>query len=98
MERRSGYQVRAAGGRAALVGYASPCAGAERAGRPIPRCDVTALASADPDGFGAFGYELVEGWGSLPEPITLGQVAVATDSHDNVYLFNRGDQCMVVLD
>jgi DNA-binding beta-propeller fold protein YncE len=54
--------------------------------------------SVSPAGLGSVSYELEEGWGRVPETITLGQVAVATDSRDNVYLFNRGDHSMVVLD
>ncbi len=36
-------------------------------------------------------YEVVPGWGALPEDWALGQVAgVETDSHDRIYLFHRG--------
>ena len=39
------------------------------------------------------GYEVVPGWGALPDDWTLGQVAgVETDSHDRIYLFHRGSQ------
>lgn len=37
-------------------------------------------------------YEVVAGWGQLPEAWALGTVAgVAADSHDRVYVFHRGD-------
>ena len=49
-------------------------------------------------GFGKHTYELVEGWGKLPEGWTLGQTGVVTDSRDRVYLFNRSDHPLVVLD
>ena len=35
-------------------------------------------------GFGKHTYELVEGWGKLPEGWTLGQTGVVTDSRDTV--------------
>jgi streptogramin lyase len=43
-------------------------------------------------------YEVVEEWGSLPDEVTLGQTGIATDSNDNVYLFNRGSHPLIVLD
>jgi DNA-binding beta-propeller fold protein YncE len=51
-----------------------------------------------PVGRNSVEYKLEDGWGRIPEAVNLGQVAVATDSHDHVYLFNRGDHSMVVLD
>ena len=42
--------------------------------------------------------QLVEGWGRLPERWTLGQTAIVTDSQDRVYLFNRSDHPLIVLD
>ena len=49
-------------------------------------------------GTGKYTFELVEGWGRLPQGWTLGQTAIVTDSHDRVYLFNRSDHPLVVLD
>src|SRR3954470_9577715 len=43
-------------------------------------------------------YEQVKDWPILPPGCTLGQTAVATDSHDNVYLYNTGAHPLVVLD
>ena len=44
-------------------------------------------------------YEVVEGWGELPEGWALKQVAgVAVDSQDRVYVFNRGTHPVVVFD
>ena len=44
-------------------------------------------------------YELVEGWGALPEGWTWGQVGgVATDSEDNVHVFTRADHPYRVFD
>ena len=48
-------------------------------------------------GSGTFQYELVEGWGALPEGWEFRQVAgVACDSHDNVYAFHRGMHPVIV--
>ena len=49
-------------------------------------------------GTGKYTYELVEGWGRLPEGWVLGQTAIVTDSQDRVYLFNRSDHPLVVMD
>ena len=49
-------------------------------------------------GTAKYTYELVEGWGNLPEGWTLGQTAIVTDSQDRVYLFNRSDHPLIVLD
>ena len=49
-------------------------------------------------GTGKYTYELVEGWGSLPQGWELGQTAIVTDSQDRVYLFNRSDHPLIVLD
>ncbi len=44
-------------------------------------------------------YELVEGWGQLPDGWVWGQVcAVATDSHDNVHVLSRSDHPYAVFD
>ena len=44
-------------------------------------------------------YELVAGWGELPEGWRWGQVAgVATDSEDNVHVFTRTDHPYMVFD
>ena len=49
-------------------------------------------------GSGKYTYELVEGWAKLPPGWVLGQTGVVTDSQDRVYLFNRSDHPLVVLD
>jgi DNA-binding beta-propeller fold protein YncE len=44
-------------------------------------------------------YELVQGWGQLPEGWEWGQVgAVAVDSHDNVHVFTRAEHPYMVFD
>ncbi|MDA1127997.1 MAG: peptidyl-alpha-hydroxyglycine alpha-amidating lyase family protein [Chloroflexi bacterium] len=43
-------------------------------------------------------YEQLESWEKLPEGWVLGQTAIVTDSQDRVYLFNRGDHPLIVLD
>ena len=49
-------------------------------------------------GTGKYTYELVEDWAKLPEGWTLGQTAIVTDSQDRVYLFNRSEHPLIVLD
>ena len=49
-------------------------------------------------GKGKYTYELVPDWEKLPEGWVLGQTAIVTDSQDRVYLFNRGDHPLIVLD
>ena len=50
-------------------------------------------------GSGAYTYELVEGWGKLPEGWEFKQVAgVAVDRADNVYVFNRSPHPVIVFD
>src|SRR5437879_10462963 len=50
-------------------------------------------------GKGKFTYALVEHWASLPPGDTFGNVsAVATDSHDRVYVFQRKDPPVMVFD
>lgn len=49
-------------------------------------------------GRGKYTYEAVDGWAKLPDGWTLGQTAIVTDSQDRVYLFNRGEHPLVVLD
>src|SRR5260370_42388468 len=44
-------------------------------------------------------YELVQGWGQLPEGWEWGQVgAVAVDSRDNVHVFTRAEHPYMVFD
>ena len=43
-------------------------------------------------------YEQLESWEKLPEGWVLGQTAIVTDSQDRVYLFNRGEHPLIVLD
>ena len=49
-------------------------------------------------GTGKYTYELVENWAKLPAGWVLGQTAIVTDSQDRVYLFNRSDHPLIVLD
>ena len=50
-------------------------------------------------GSGEHRYRVVEGWGKLPDGWNLTDVgAVAVDSKDRVYVFNRGEHPMVVFD
>ncbi len=47
----------------------------------------------------AFTYEVVENWARLPDGWSLKEVgAVGVDTHDNVYVFNRGQHPMMVFD
>jgi DNA-binding beta-propeller fold protein YncE len=46
-----------------------------------------------------FQYELLDGWEQLPSGWSHGDVAgVAVDSHDRVYVFNRGEHPVIVYD
>jgi hypothetical protein len=48
-------------------------------------------------GQGEYRYRVVEGWGELPPGYTYRDgAAVGLDSHDNVYVFNRGAHPVVV--
>jgi len=49
-------------------------------------------------GAGTHVYEQMEDWEKLPEGWVLGQTAIVTDKSDRVYLFNRGDHPLIVLD
>lgn len=50
-------------------------------------------------GTGKFVYEVVENWGNLPSGWTFGPVsAVACDSQDRVYAFQRKDPPVIVFD
>jgi DNA-binding beta-propeller fold protein YncE len=50
-------------------------------------------------GKGTYTYELVENWASLPPGETFGNVsAVATDSQDRVYVFQRKDPPVMVFE
>ena len=49
-------------------------------------------------GTGDFTYEVAEGWGSYPEGWKLGWVAaVAVDSKDRIYVYNRSDHPLILL-
>lgn len=46
-----------------------------------------------------YQYELVEGWGALPEGLRFREVAaIATDSQDRVYCYHRGSHPVIVFD
>jgi hypothetical protein len=48
---------------------------------------------------GAYRYDVIEDWGTLPPGWSFGEVAaVGVDSHDTVYVFNRGVHPMIVFD
>ncbi len=50
-------------------------------------------------GYGDYRYEIDLGWAKLPEGWSLHEVAdVAVDGQDRVYIFNRGEHPMVILD
>ncbi len=50
-------------------------------------------------GGGELRFEVVEGWGQLPEGWVFKQVAgVAVDSKDRVYALNRGEHPVIVFD
>lgn len=50
-------------------------------------------------GSGAFSYQAQPGWEQLPAGWSFAEVAgVATDSADNVYVFNRGEHPVIVFD
>ncbi len=50
-------------------------------------------------GTGKYTYELIESWAKLPEGETFGMVsAVATDSQDRVYAFQRKEPPIVIFD
>ena len=50
-------------------------------------------------GSGAHRYRVVDDWARLPEGWELKDVAaVAVDSRDQVYVFNRGEHPMIVFD
>src|SRR6201999_1370789 len=46
-----------------------------------------------------FEFEVIQGWQQLPEGWSFVEVAgVAVDSHDRVYVFNRGEHPVIVFD
>ena len=49
-------------------------------------------------GTGKYTYELLKDWEKLPAGWALGQTAIVTDSRHRVYLFNRSDHPLIVLD
>ena len=50
-------------------------------------------------GSGEHRYRVVENWAKLPDGWSLTDVgAVAVDSKDRVYVFNRGEHPMIVFD
>ena len=50
-------------------------------------------------GLGSFRYEVHERWGKLPEGWSFVEVAaVATDSQDRVFVFNRGEHPVIIFD
>ena len=50
-------------------------------------------------GSGEFAYEVVEGWGELPEGWQWGQIAsVTVDAQDRVYLYTRTEHPVMIFD
>jgi hypothetical protein len=50
-------------------------------------------------GSGGYVYEPVENWAKLPPGWSFKEIGgVGVDKHDNVYVFNRGEHPMIVLD
>jgi hypothetical protein len=50
-------------------------------------------------GSGDYAYEPVENWAKLPPGWSFKEIgSVGVDRHDNVYVFNRGEHPMIVLD
>jgi hypothetical protein len=50
-------------------------------------------------GSGEYRYQVVEDWAKLPDGWSMPDAAaVAVDSRDQVYVFNRGEHCMIVFD
>jgi len=49
-------------------------------------------------GGGEYLYEIVEEWGEMPNRWTYDIAGVAVDSKGNVYMFNRGETPVVILD
>jgi DNA-binding beta-propeller fold protein YncE len=46
-----------------------------------------------------YGYRVVENWAKLPEGLVVGDVSdIGIDGHDRVYLFNRGEHPVIVLE
>ena len=46
-----------------------------------------------------FEFEVIRGWEQLPDGWSFVEVAgVAVDSHDQVYVFNRGEHPVIVFD
>ena len=46
-----------------------------------------------------FEFEVIQGWEQLPDGWSFVEVAgVAVDSHDRVYVFNRGEHPVIVFD
>ena len=49
-------------------------------------------------GTGTFTYDIVDDWAKLPQGWALGQAEPAVDRDDRVYVFNRSEHPLVVLD
>ena len=49
-------------------------------------------------GQGRYEYEVLEDWARVPQEWTAPMAAVAVDSHDRVYGFNRGEHGVIVFD
>ena len=50
-------------------------------------------------GSGQYRYEVVEGWGKLPDGWQLGAVpAIACDAQDRVYIYSRSERPLIIFD
>jgi len=49
-------------------------------------------------GGGDYLYEVIEEWGEMPNKWTYDIAGVAIDSKSRIYMFNRGETPVVVLD
>ena len=49
-------------------------------------------------GSGDYRYEVIEDWAKLPDGWNAPMAAVAIDSQDRVYGFNRGEHRVIVFD
>jgi hypothetical protein len=49
-------------------------------------------------GMGEYVYEVVENWGKLPGGWTYDIAGVGIDGSDRVYLFNRSERPIIVVD
>jgi DNA-binding beta-propeller fold protein YncE len=78
-----------------LGGFAAAALGAALPSVPSVAADPPVVL-----GRGKYRYEILPGWGELPEGVRFGGdcAAVAVDRDDNVYVFTRGAHPVIVFD